>query len=159
MHDNTYLCSKLAFHQLLQRQLLPDHRPPSLSVASLTALLSFNYIAKQRKLMKFYNILVKFWIDYLMPSLFVLFIEVELNEFSFVVKVSRIKSSTGVANMNNETAATSRAPVPTSVCFSIFMTGFTYINKFLQLSHARNIWKICSMTFRIWCNQLMSYIN
>lgn len=60
-----------------------------------------------------------------MPSLFVLFVEVELNEFSFVVKVLRKKSSTGVANMNNETAATSKAPVPTSVCFSILMTGFT----------------------------------
>lgn len=62
--------------------------------------------------------------EYLRAS-FVLFVEVELNEFSFVVKVSRIKSSTGVANMNNVTAATSKAPVPTSVCFSIFMTGFT----------------------------------
>lgn len=61
-----------------------------------------------------------------MPS-FVLFCEVELNEFSFVGKVPWMKSCTGVAKMNNETAATSKAPVPTSVCFSILMTGFTYI--------------------------------
>ena len=35
------------------------------------------------------------------------------------------KSSTGAANAKSDTAPTSSAPVPTSVCFSRLITGFT----------------------------------
>ena len=35
------------------------------------------------------------------------------------------KSSTGAANAKSDTAPTSSAPVPTSVCFSRLTTGFT----------------------------------
>lgn len=35
------------------------------------------------------------------------------------------KSSTGVANMNNNTAETRTIPVPTSVCLSMLITGLT----------------------------------
>lgn len=36
-----------------------------------------------------------------------------------------MKSSTGAANAKSDTAPTSSAPVPTSVCFSRLITGFT----------------------------------
>lgn len=38
-----------------------------------------------------------------------------------------MKSCTGVAKINSETAPTSNAPVPTRVCFSNLITGFTCI--------------------------------
>lgn len=40
-----------------------------------------------------------------------------------------MKSSAGVAKINNMTAETSNAPVPTSVCFSNLMTGLTWRQK------------------------------
>lgn len=45
--------------------------------------------------------------------------------FSLFAKVFRMKSSTGVAKMINETAVTSNTPVPTSVCFNNLITGLT----------------------------------
>ena len=53
-------------------------------------------------------------------------------EFSFAESVFWIKSSTGVANINKNTAATSNTPVPTSVCFSNWITGLTYMQKFTE---------------------------
>lgn len=43
-----------------------------------------------------------------------------------------MKSSTGVAKVNKIAAATSKAPVPTSVCFSNLMTGLTYMHMFIR---------------------------
>lgn len=44
---------------------------------------------------------------------------------SFDSNIECTKFSTGEANMKSDTAVTSKAPVPTNVCFSSLITGFT----------------------------------
>lgn len=130
MPDNTYLCNKLAFHQQLPQQLLLDHCRTSPQVATLAAPPSYS-IRKFWDVFKIYIRLQVIWFEvftflyYLMLYLSDVF-EVEVM-FSFWTKVFWMKSSTGVAKINSETAATSRAPVPTRVCFSNLMTGLTFI--------------------------------
>lgn len=65
------------------------------------------------------------YILYLILNFELLFGDVTSGRFSFVEKVVWKKSCTGVAKTKRNTAVTSSAPVPTSVCFSILMTGLT----------------------------------
>lgn len=53
--------------------------------------------------------------------------------------------------MNKKTAITSKAPVPTSVCFSILMTGLTWMHKFsICLSNFYSDMRIQKCTYFSW---------
>lgn len=70
-----------------------------------------------------------------------------LDVLPFVAKVFWMKSSTGVAKVNKMTAATSKTPVPTSVCFSNWMTGLTYTHDFHRFLHlSMYLIKTCILT-------------
>jgi len=71
--------------------------------------------------------LKKEFFTYLILDFGLTFIVGAAEMMSFVVKGLRRKFSTGVAKMNSKTPDTSNAPVPTSVCFNILITGFTCV--------------------------------
>ena len=69
---------------------------------------------------------------YLILNFVLVFASKTFDGVSFVVKAVLKKSSTGVAKINRNTAVTSKAHVPTSVCFNNLITGLTWRPKFFM---------------------------
>lgn len=125
MHGSSGLCNRQVFHQQPQPRPLPDHcQLQHLRVTEATVLFC-NFVRERGE----FAILQSYKFFDLCPYLILnllLVLEMETSGwFSLDPRVVLKKSSTGVANTNSTNAETSRAPVPSNVCLSILITGFT----------------------------------
>lgn len=120
-------CSKPAFRQQPLLQQLLDHHPSLLPQVISVAPLYWKCLQKHIS----YNVT---YTGYVLRSMigaksyrkFGLLFEVgAVTLLSFGSRTECMISSTGAANMKSDTAETSNTPVPTNVCFSMLITGFT----------------------------------